>query len=274
MKVQNIGMVLKIEDWAFRYIKSKINKDNVVVSNSDELEGRLSTGINLNTSSLSYGALNYYGQVLKNNNKFEKAQECFDLARRIKQGIENYFGGIIKGYETYHYHKGCNEIRAWLTLPLYMGIGNRKEGTIKAINEKLWKDGSCLSTENENIMWDRSALYYIASLFRCNYNDLAFDKLLEMSIKRLLGDRVPYVVEAYPEYNMRHLSGESALFCRIITDGLINIDYIDGIKITPHVPNNIKEFYMKNIVVGGEKVNIYYNNGAVKIEKKGLLFLS
>ena len=261
----NIGKQLK---WAYEYIKTKINDDNVVISDTDELEGRLSSGINLNTSSLTYGGLRYYGEILKNNNETNKAKECFDLADRIKQGIETYFGGKIDKYETYHYHKGCNEIRSWLTLPLYMGIDNRKDDTIKAINDKLWKDGSCLSTENENIVWDRSAMYYIATLFRCNYSDLAFDKLLEMSTKRLLGDRVPYAIEAYPEYNMRHLSAESALFCRIITDGLIHIDFNDGIKIMPHVPQNIKEFYMKNIVVGGENVNIYYNNGKIKVEKE------
>ena len=42
---------------------------------------------------------------------------------------------------------------------------------------------------------------------------------------RLLGERVPYVVEAFPEYNMRHLSVESALYARTITDGLLNIEF-------------------------------------------------
>jgi len=254
----------RILDWAYRYVKSKINEDNVVFSDTDELENRISSGINLNTSSLSYGGFKLYAELLKKEGK--DPTECLSLANRVKDGIESYFGGTISGYKTYHYHKDCNVIRAWNALPIYMGIDNRKEDTIKAIDERLWKDGSCISTENEVTMWDRSALYYIAAMFRCGYNDKAFEKLLEMSTKRLLTDRVPYVVEAYPECGMRHLSGESALYCRIIVDGLIHIDFNDGLKITPHVPSSIKEFSMKNIVVEGKKINIFYKDGKVSIE--------
>ena len=39
----------------------------------------------------------------------------------------------------------------------------------------------------------------------------------------MLGDHVPYAVEAWPEGNQRHLSTESALYCRIMIEGLFGI---------------------------------------------------
>jgi hypothetical protein len=41
---------------------------------------------------------------------------------------------------------------------------------------------------------------------------------------RLLGEHVPYPVEAWPEGDQRHLSAESALYCRVVTEGLFGID--------------------------------------------------
>jgi hypothetical protein len=39
----------------------------------------------------------------------------------------------------------------------------------------------------------------------------------------LLGEHVPYPVEAYPEGNQRHLSAESGLYCRIYMEGLFGM---------------------------------------------------
>ena len=43
------------------------------------------------------------------------------------------------------------------------------------------------------------------------------------SQQRLLGEHVPYPIEAWPEGNQRHLSAESALYCRIVTEGIFGI---------------------------------------------------
>ena len=40
---------------------------------------------------------------------------------------------------------------------------------------------------------------------------------------RLLGDHVPYAIEAWPEGSQRHLSAESGLYARIVTEGLFGI---------------------------------------------------
>ena len=243
----------KMLEWAAKYIEKQIMDTGIVYSDTDELEFRLSSGINLSTSSLAYGAFKMYSILLLRMNKTDDAIKYSNLADKIEESIEEYFGGNVSGFETYHYHKGCNEVRAWVTLPAYMGILKRRKGTIDAIDKLLWKDGSCLSTEGENISWDRSALYYIAACFRCGDIENAYAKLMEISEIRLLGDRVPYVVEAYPEYNMRHLSAESALYCRIITDGLLNVTFNkDGYKVNPMIPKELKDIKIKNIFINGK----------------------
>lgn len=244
---------MKLLDWCYEYIKRNINSDGVVFSNTDELENRISSGINLNTQSLSYGGLGYYAIILKKQGNTKKANEVLEIRSKLAESIEKYFGGEVSGYTTYHYHKGCDAIRAWNCLPIYMGITDRAEDTLRSIDEKLWNEGSVRSTEGENIMWDRSALYYISALFRVGKTEKAFEKLKEYSQTRLLGDRVPYAVEAYPEYNMRHLSGESALFCRVITDGLLGIDFTEnGYRSNCLIPEELESITVENIYLDGE----------------------
>jgi hypothetical protein len=62
--------------------------------------------------------------------------------------------------------------------------------------------------------------------------------LVPFSTTRLLGARVPYVVEAYPEYGMRHLSAESALYARVFTEGILGIEPLGThkFKLTPNIP--------------------------------------
>ena len=247
----------KALDWCVEYIRRKITEDGVVFSDSDELENRISSGVNLNTSSLAYGGLGYYAILLKRIG--ENAAAVLDLQKTIETGIESYFGGEVAGYHTYHYHKGCDVIRAWNCLPVYMGIMNRAKDTLKSIDEKLWVNGSCRSTEGEKILWDRSALYYIMALFRAGEQEQAWTKLKEYSETRLLGDHVPYAVEAYPEGGMRHLSAESGLYCRVFTDGLLNIGFDEkGYTLNYVLPKEINEISVKNICLNGktETINV------------------
>lgn len=243
--------------WCAEYIRLKLTEDNVVFSDSDELENRISSGVNLNTSSLAYGGLGNYAVLLKRMGKAEEAESVLALQSKIKNGIENYFGGEVAGYHTYHYHKGCEVIRAWNCLPVYMGITERAKDTLKSIDEKLWTDGSCRSTEGENTLWDRSALYYLATLFRAGEKEKAWAKLKEYCETRLLGEHVPYAVEAYPEGGMRHLSAESGLFCRVLTDGLLNISFDEkGCTVNPELPEEVKRVTVKNIYLNGKTENL------------------
>ena len=86
---------------------------------------------------------------------------------------------------------------------------------------------------------------------------MGYEKLKEISMTRLLGERVPYVVEAFPEYNMRHLSAESALYARTITDGLLNIEFTkDGFVLHPMIPKELKHIIINNIYISGSLYNI------------------
>ena len=72
---------------------------------------------------------------------------------------------------------------------------------------------------------------------------------------------MPYVIEAYPEYNMRHLSAESALYARTITDGLLNVEFTkEGFKLNPMLPKELKHVTIKNIFISGELYNIEIEN--------------
>jgi hypothetical protein len=53
--------------------------------------------------------------------------------------------------------------------------------------------------------------------------EIGKDYLLRFAHLRLLGDHVPYCVEAFPEQNQSHLSAESGLYCRIFTEGVCGI---------------------------------------------------
>ena len=253
--------------WFAEYTERQITEDDVVFSDTDELEFRLSSGVNLSTSSIAYGAFGYYAVLLERMGESDKANHYRELQKKIRKGVEKYFGGVVSGFETYHYHKGCDEIRAWDTLPAYMGITERWKGSADAVDKKLWKNGSCMSAENENILWDRSALYYIAALFRMNDSERAWKKLNDISNTRLLGERVPYVVEAYPEFNMRHLSAESALMIRTLTDGLFDITFDKGgFSVNSHLPAEVKKAEIKKIFLDGKYRDITIENGKVTVK--------
>ena len=251
----------KALEWCMEYIRRNTMEDGAVHSDSDELEGRISTGVNLATASLAFGGLETVSLLWKKCGNDALSQKARDLQHTVAKAFEAHFAGENKGYRTYAYHKGCREIRAWNCLPVYMGIFDRAEDTLASIEEHLWYEGGCRTTEGENTTWDRSTLYFIASLFRAGKAEKAFGMLKEYSEKRLLGERVPYPVEAYPEGNRRHLSAESALYCRVITDGLLNITVgengVSYRKSVPFLPGGVS---LRTVFLEGTYQNIEIHN--------------
>ena len=89
------------------------------------------------------------------------------------------------------------------------------------------------------------------------------------SVRRLLGDHVPYAVEAYPEGNQRHLSAESALYCRVVTEGLFGLrpTGFSSFEISPQLPEKWNEMEMKNIrMLGGKTVDIQIIRNKTKVD--------
>ena len=74
----------------------------------------------------------------------------------------------------------------------------------------------------------------------------------------MLGEHVPYPVEAFPEGNQRHLSAESALYCRIITEGLFGIrpTGLNSFSFSPKMPEGWDKMALRNIRSSGKNYDI------------------
>ena len=253
-------------EWCLEYNRRQLNDEGVVASESDEMEGRIETGnANLSTSSLYYGALNLAYDLGKSigepKNKwagYKKQSEA------LAKSIENYFGANILGLDTYKYYKEHKYLRHWICLPLVVGIENRKDDTIKALFEQLWSEnGLHVENNKENeeiskIFWDRATLYALRGTFLAGETEKSLEKLEQFSEKRLIGNRVPYVVEAYPEGDMAHLSAESGLYCRVFTEGMFGIvpTGLKSFRLTPRLPEKWQHMALKNIRAFDEDFNI------------------
>lgn len=88
-----------------------------------------------------------------------------------------------------------------------------------------------------------------ARAFMAGATEKALDFLKQYSATRLLGDHVPYAVEAWPEGNQRHLSAESGLYGRIITEGIFGIrpTGLRTFDLTPRLPQEWNEMALRHI---------------------------
>lgn len=272
--------------WCAEYCERKKLPEGVIGSDSDELEGRFPTDgkANLSTSSLCYGGLIFASKLAKSLGEEELAKEYLERANKLEIAIEQYFGAELHGFKTYRYSKGYNTLRAWICLPLCMGIETRSKETLNAIlSPYLWTEEGMLtceiSSENmSNTIWDRSTLYGMKCAFLCGEGERMLVPLLDYCRKRLLCDRVPYAVEAYPEGGKRHLSGESALFVRIITEGMFSIkpESLTSFSFVPRLPKQMKFMNLRSIRICGSVFDIcvecdewsVYQNG--QLIKKGI----
>lgn len=254
------------------------NKDGVIESAYDELEGRFESGdANLSTSSLVYAALKNMKYLAKERGDLKKAELYQKEEEALRKNINTYFGCNIKGYEAYRYYDGNDKLRAWICIPLVFGIDERKQGTKEALlSDKLWT-GNAIYTEEGNItIWDRSTLYSIRGLFKVGYIDEAINCLLEYSKERLVRERTPYAVEAIRSDDGRgwlgesmksHLSAESCVLCLAVTDGLFGIEGtgLRSFKFMPRLPKQCEYLNLKNIHAFGEVFDIRIDQNGYKV---------
>ena len=234
--------------WCAEYCDRNKTEDGVIYSHCDELEGRFPTDnrANLSTSSLCYGGLRLASRLALSLGDCEQAKIYTARADSLEKAIESYFGATLHGFDTYRYSKGFDTLRAWICLPLCMGIKQRAEGTLDAmLSPYLWTEEGMLTCEiseenTSNTIWDRSTLYGMKCAYIMGKADKMKEPLLRYCKKRLLCDRVPYAVEAYPEGGKRHLSGESALFVRIVSEGIFGI-IPESLTSFSFDPNNCRE---------------------------------
>ena len=239
-------------EWCLEYLKRQLNSEGVVMSNSDELEGRFPAGnANLNTSSLYYDGLRsavLLGKLIGQPKEQIKMYE--QEAMKLRINIEKYFGATVEGFQTYRYYKGNDTLRAWITTPLTVDIFDRKEGTIAALfSPRLWTEDGLASLAGNKTFWDRSTLYGLRGVFAAGETEKALTFLKYYSQRRLLGEHVPYPVEAFPEGNQRHLSAESGLYCRIYTEGMFGMRPagFNSFDMTPRLPKDWDKMALRNI---------------------------
>ncbi len=269
-------------EWSLDYCERQKNEEGVIQSDSDEMEGRIPTGnANLSTSSLYYGALLLAADLGREISIPKKQLKTYKKqAAELDLAIESYFGATIEGLETYRYFKDHEHLRHWICLPLVMGINKRKEGTLDALFSKLWTNNGVRVEYNPelqepDLFWDRGTLYAFRGAFKAGATDQALEKLKTYSTTRLLGFHVPYVVEAWPEGNMAHLSAESALYCRVITEGLLGINPkgLHKFQVSPHLPASWEGFSLNHIRAFGSDFNITVNREndelRLKVDSKG-----
>ncbi|MES2456401.1 MAG: six-hairpin glycosidase-like protein [Bacteroidota bacterium] len=243
-------------DWCLQYTHKRVTADGIVASESDELEGRFPTGAaNLSTSSLYYGALVQAARLAKAMGKPAALSADYTLrAKKLSEAIEKYFGAKMEGLDTYKYYKENTTLRSWICLPLVVGLNVRKNGTLDALFGKLWSDNGVLTElkkdqNGEKVFWDRGTLYAFRGAFKAGAADRALERLASYSTTRLTGFRAPYVVEAWPENGMAHLSAESALYCRIFTEGVLGLEptSFNSFQLRPNLPEKWDHLSMKNI---------------------------
>jgi len=239
-------------EWCLEYNKRKLNANGVVSSDTDELEGRFPAGdANLCTSSLYYDALisaAYLGKALGKDKAQLTAYQ--NQASTLKQNIEKFFGARVMGFDTYRYYNGNDILRAWICIPLTVGIFDRKPGTVDALfSPDLWTDDGLATASGDKTFWDRATLYALRGVFASGDTKRGLKFLQYYSNRRLLGEHVPYPVEAFPEGNQRHLSAESALYCRVFTEGLLGIrpTGLNSFNLTPQLPDDWNFIRMKQL---------------------------
>ena len=260
-------------EWCLEYLNRKTNSQGVVTSDSDELEGRFPAGnANLCTSSLYYDALisaNYLGKELGKPSR--QLSEYSKRAVNLRKAIDTFFGSKVEGFDTYRYYDGNDVLRAWICIPLTVGIFDRKQGTINALfSPRLWTNDGLATQAGDTTFWDRSTLYALRGVFAAGEREKALKFLEYYSTRRLLGEHVPYPIEAYPEGGQRHLSAESGLYCRIYTEGLFGIRPIGLTKftITPQLPKEWGTMALRNIQAFGSKFDIVVTRVKTQIEVK------
>ena len=256
-------------EWCAEYCKRKINEGGVVASDRDELEGRFPTGTaNLCTSTLAYSGYLCAASLERSFCNEEKAAEYEAIAAGLRDSIETYFGANIHGMDTYKYYAECEVLRSWICMPLCVGIYDRAAETVKALSsEWLMMPEGMLTAEGCPTIWDRSTLYGLRGIFAAGDTEKGAELLMTYATNRLLGERVPYAVEAYPEGGKRHLSGESALFCKVITEGILDKTPtgLSTFTIKPSLPATLDHLYMTGIRAHGGIFDVYVEKDGYKV---------
>ena len=98
------------------------------------------------------------------------------------------------------------------------------------------------------------------------------DFLGQYTRRRLLGEHVPYAVEAFPEGGQGHLASESGLYCRIFTEGMFGILPIglDRFTCTPRLPDGWPSMALRHIKAFGGDFDLEVARSGAKLQVRVL----
>lgn len=280
------GALWKAIRWCAEFCMRKMNNEihkGLIPSDSDELENRLESGkMNLSTNMLALGGFRTAANLAEALGETDLAAAYRKAAETIARETEVYFAAQVHGFDTYRYCEGNKTLRSWICLPLCMDIETHAKGTVDAITSPhLFSKAGQLSEEGTTIAWDRSTLYGLRGIYRAasilsetdevsgKYcRKVATDYLLDYCQKRLLGEHVPYAVEAYPEGGQRHLSAESALFCQIITEGILAVQPLgfSSFSFNTTIPEALPFLLLTNIHAFSETFSLSIRDGKWEIQ--------
>ena len=253
--------------WCAEYCERRRNADGVIASDKDELEGRFPAGdANLCTSTLCYAGL--LAAAALADALGEDGAVYRQRAAALREAIERVFGHTIHGFPAYRYYDGCEVLRSWICMPLCVGIYDRAKATADALtSEYLMRPDGFLTAEGSETIWDRSTLYTLRGVFASGQTEKAWTLLDRYVQNRLLGERVPYAVEAYPEGGRRHLSGESALFCKVILEGMLDMTPagLNAFTLKPCLPEGLDHLYLKDIHAFGGVFSVYVEKDGFRV---------
>ena len=149
-----------------------------------------------------------------------------------------------------------------------VGINKRAAGTIDALfSPRLWTENGLLTASGDKTFWDRSTLYALRGVFMAGEVEKAMEYMKRYSATRLLGAHVPYAVEAWPEGGQRHLSAESALYGRIVTEGMFGIrpTGLNSFSMKPQLPQEWNRMSLRKVRAFGTEFDVQV------VRKKGEL---
>ena len=250
--------------WCIDFSLSRRNEYGVIASDSDELENRFESGsANLNTSCLTFDALVNGAILCDALGKADLAAFWRSEAKNLAESIENYFGATVEGFAAYRYCAGEKHLRAWICMPLTVELFARKEQTLAAVfSPRLYRNGMLRTSSAHFTTWDRSLLFALRGAFLAG-DPAAFERVCAYSRDRLLGNHSPYPFEAFPEGNRAHLSGESALFCRIVTEGLFGLRPVGWHKL--RVWPKKDGISLTGLQIFGQESDIAYRAGVITV---------
>ena len=125
-----------------------------------------------------------------------------------------------------------------------------------------------MSQAGDKVFFDRATLYALRGAFAANETERALDFLKRYSNRRLLGDHVPYPIEWGPEGSQPHLAAESALYCRVFTEGLFGIrpTGFRSFDIAPTLPKAWDRMQLRNIHAFGSVFDLVVTRAGNKLQ--------